>query len=174
MGKALGAKPLAEARREPRETARGAMDSESWAEQWVQLGASRRVTVDTRDAWPTRQPCAKCGQIKETTYRHHKGYDSYVGQWNKGIAFNYYKWLDCVPLCFNCHCTIHFIYNRYCQNWVNHTARGAVLFRKVLIGVCDDWLAGRIPTPSVPKAFKQEFARSLKKWERKRKQNRGR
>lgn len=135
----------------------------SWAEMWAKRG-SRRITVDTSEAFETE--CNKCHQRK-SIYRHHKGFDSLTGLYNKAIGYRYYKWLDCVRLCEDCHCEIHFIYERYVKNWVNRTAKGAKQFRDVLIGVCDDWLAGRIKSPTVPKAFRKQFHQSLLAWRKK-------
>jgi len=134
----------------------------SWAEMWARR-ESRRVTVDTSQAWETE--CNKCHKRKPI-YRHHKGFDSFLGHYNKGIGRNYLKWLDCVRLCEDCHCEIHFIYERYTDNWVNRSPRGATIFRAVLIGVCDDWLAGRIRPPSVPKVYRKRFHQSLLDWQR--------
>jgi hypothetical protein len=139
-------------------------DGSRWPETgWVGK-TGRSVQVDMSQV----KSCAKCHRSDVPVYRHHKGYDSLLGEFNRGIATNYGRYLDCVPLCFDHHCEIHFIYVRYTENWVNHTASGARIFRRILIGVCDDWLAGKIPTPSIPKAFVREFKRSLAKWERNR------
>lgn len=125
------------------------------------MDALRTAQVSTADV---EKSCAKCHTAVPPIFRHHKGCDGYLGHFNKGILGNYKKYLDCVHLCFECHCTVHYIYERWLQNWVNRTPLGAKKMRKILIGVCDDWLAGRIKTPQVPTAYKTNFRRSHAEW----------
>lgn len=124
---------------------------------------SRRVTVDTTSThW-----CAKCGlpSSKSTPItRHHKGYDSLVGKFHRGISLRYLSWLDCVYLCLECHCIIHFIYEPYLEKWINRSPMGANLMRSTLIGVCDKWLSGAIATPKIPKAYRKQFFQSWESW----------
>lgn len=145
-----------------------------WAQQWLALkqapfaeqiakaGLSRKVTVDTSQV----QACAKDPSHKGPFFRHHKGFDSFTGLWNKGILFHYHEYRDCVRLCEDCHCEIHWIYEPYVEKWFNHTAAGAVTFRKRLIEICGEWLSGKIKSQSVPKAYRRQFHSSLKKWQR--------
>lgn len=123
----------------------------------------RMVHVDTT---ADRTTCRKCGK-KGHVYRHHKGFDSFTGQYNKGIGVNYSRYLDCVAICEDCHCEIHFIYEPYVDAWHMRTPRGASAFRKKLIGICDDWLAGLIKSPSVPKSYRKNFHKGLVLWRRK-------
>lgn len=140
----------------------GSGSSASWAQMWARR-ESRRITVDMTQAFETE--CNKCHK-RRSIYRHHKGMDSFLGYYNRAIGYRYYKWLDCVRLCEDCHCEIHFIYERYVANWVNRTPRGATRFRAVLIGVCDDWLAGRVKSPTIPKVYRKRFHKSLLDWQR--------
>jgi hypothetical protein len=124
---------------------------------------TRIVSVDTKDA----KCCAKCGVPSSTRTpitRHHKGYDSLMGQYNRGIAKGYMAFRDCVNLCLDCHCTIHYIYEPYLTKWLNHSAAGARLMRTTLIGICDRWLKGAIATPKVPKTYKRQFLASWEVW----------
>jgi hypothetical protein len=122
----------------------------------------RSVSIDLSQV----RYCAKCGSLTPPLCRHHKGFDSLVGIYNIGINRAYDKFRDCVDLCLDCHATIHFIYEPYVEQWVNRTPRGAAHFRKVLIGVCDKWLAEKIPTPKIPKSYLQKFRESFKEWQR--------
>jgi len=106
--------------------------------------------------------CRKCGKLP--AFRHHKGNDGFFGQYNKSILRNYQKFLDSVRLCFDCHCIIHYIYDTRMALWMNRTPQGATQARGVCISVCDDWLAGKIPTPKVPKKYIAEFKRSFDEW----------
>lgn len=122
----------------------------------------RLASLDTSEV----RACAKCGATQPPLYRHHKGFDSMLGWYNKGIRFRYYDYLDCVTLCFQHHLEIHFIYQRYTDRWVNRTPRGALSFRHQLIKVCDSWLEGKIATPKIPKTFSVRFQTSLDEWEK--------
>lgn len=151
-------------------------DAGSWSAAWERASGGdsasgrptphRRVTVDTTEARKLCRKCDKWSSKKHPIYRHHMGCDSYVGIWNKGILYNYRKWLDCVDLCEDCHCEIHFIYEPYIGNWINRTARGAVVMRAKLIEVCREWLAGKIKTPKIPAGYKKDFHRSLLAWQK--------
>src|SRR5256885_15841854 len=135
--------------------------SDSWAGIWAKR-SSRRVTVDTTQA----RQCKKCTASDKPVYRHHKGFDSYVGLWNKRILFSYYLWLNCVPLCEDCHCAIHYLYEPYLTKWKNRTPKGAKTFREKLIAICDEWLLGKRPSPRVPKEYREAFHQSLLDWQK--------
>lgn len=158
----------------------GASREESWEAQW-QAAASggdsvsgrpprptRRVTVDTTQARKIcrKQGCGVWSNEKHPIYRHHMGCDSYVGIWNRGILYNYGKYLDCVELCEEHHCEIHYIYEPYLAQWVNRTPEGAKVMRTKLIEVCNKWLVGTIPSPKVPKAYSDKFHRKLLEWQK--------
>lgn len=126
---------------------------------------TRIVTVDTKGA----KCCTKCGvpsSPKTPITRHHKGFDSLMGKYNRGIARGYMAFRDCVDLCLDCHCTIHYIYEGYLatDKWINRSPAGARLMRDTLIGVCDRWLKGAIATPKVTKAYKKQFLASWEEW----------
>jgi len=133
----------------------------SWREMW-EARKSRKARLDTTNL----RECTKCHRSDKPVFRHHKGFDSLTGLHNKSIIMSYHKYLDCTLLCEDCHCEIHFIYERYVKNWINRTAHGARQFRVVLIGVCDDWLAGRVKTPSIPAVYRKRFHQSLLDWQR--------
>lgn len=94
--------------------------------------------------------CRKCNRADGPIDRHHKGYDSLTGRYNKSIGFRYHEFLDCVELCVECHCEIHLVYQPYVDKWINRSPKGAAKFRKKLIEVCDQWLAGKIKSPTIP------------------------
>jgi hypothetical protein len=131
----------------------------SWQEQWDRK-AKRTVQVNTEET----KACAKCGRSNIPVYRHHAGNDGFLGRFNKAIRFGYNRWLDCVPLCFDHHMEIHYLYDQRLRNWLNHTPLGARAMRATLIGVCQDWLAGKIKSPQIPKAYRRQFERSLAEW----------
>ena len=146
-------------------------EGESWASAW-EAGLRARggpphptprvVQVDTTQT----KGCKSCGRSDTPIYRHHKGFDSLTGQWNKAILYAYGEYKDCVDLCFDCNCEIHFIYEPYIEKWFNHTPQGARAFRAKLITVCDEWLSGKIPRKKVPKAYYRQFLHSLRKWQK--------
>lgn len=121
----------------------------------------RSVAISTEDI---RKVCEKCGTSAPPIFRHHKGCDGLLGRFSKNILRRYHEWLDCVYLCMDCHCAIHFIYERWFKNWMNYTPGGANKLRGILIGVCDDWLADRLKTPTVPKKYQREFRKSHAIW----------
>ncbi len=124
---------------------------------------ARKVSVDTSEM----KQCAKCKVTNTYIYRHHKGNDGYLGWFNRGIARNYKRFLECVDLCFDCHCEIHFHYDTvYMRVWFAKNARGATRLRKTLIQYCNDWLVGKGKALTVPNKYKRQFAKSLKDWEK--------
>jgi hypothetical protein len=122
----------------------------------------RRISLDTTEV----RACAKCGTSQPPLYRHHKGFDSMLGVYNRSIGFQYYQYRDCVILCYGHHLEIHYIYQKTVDQWVDRSPRGAVRIRKVFIGICDQWLQGKIKTPRIPKTFALKFKTSLDEWEK--------
>lgn len=122
----------------------------------------RLIHVDTTEARECKNP--RCSRTETRLNRHHKGYDSLVGRYNIGIGTRYASFQDCVDLCLECHAIIHYIYEPYVAQWVNRSPNGAKHFRKVLIKVCDDWLAGKLKTPKVPKRYIREFRENYEEW----------
>lgn len=120
-----------------------------------------KITVDTTQA----RNCAKCASAQPPLFRHHKGCDGKLGFYNKKILGDYPKFLDCVLLCFECHLTIHWIYERYFRDWINRTPSGTWTMRERLIGICDRWLRGEIKTPKTPKYYRERFAHDLDAWQ---------
>lgn len=119
-----------------------------------------RLTVKTSDVWG----CRKCGRNVET-FRHHKGNDGLLKLYNKRIARQYYDYLDCVRLCQDCHCEIHYLYDKLIlRYWLDKTPRGANTIRKRCIKLADRWLAGDVEAPEIPEEFKQGFSESLEEW----------
>lgn len=93
--------------------------------------------------------CRKCKQKKELV-RHHKGNDLFVGNYNKRIKKEYFQYKDCISICNECHMMIHWIYWGHQQKWEDRTARGAVVFRRKCIHICNLWLLGvysSVPEP---------------------------
>lgn len=115
------------------------------------------MRIDTREV----RFCAKCKTIEPPLYRHHKGNDGLLSRYHGGIAKRYIQWLDCVDLCFECHLTVHWVYEiKLLSHWVNHTPRGATSIRKRFIELCDNWLEGKIETVPVPDWFRKKFIAS--------------
>lgn len=109
--------------------------------------------------------CAKCGSTAPPLFRHHKGCDGLLGRYNRGIAANYHRWLDCILLCLEHHCEIHYIYNKQVLNkWLNRTPSGARRIRRHLIKVCDKWLEGKMKPVEVPAEYRAEFEDRFETW----------
>ena len=89
--------------------------------------------------------CSKCKTSKVVISRHHMGYDSYLGIYNRRIARDYDKFLDCTPLCDECHMEIHWIYIPIVKDWKVWTFAGVAVLRAKLIEVCLAWLNGVHP-----------------------------
>ena len=107
--------------------------------------------------------CAKCGS-SGPTHRHHKGCDGLLGVYSPDIRRDYDKFLDCVLLCFDCHCTVHYLYDVWYLFAWKPSAEAAAKLRPKLIKLCERWLVDEIPTPRVPKTRRAKFKRSFDKW----------
>lgn len=106
--------------------------------------------------------CAKCGTPVGPIFRHHMGNDAFLGKFNKRISFNYQKFLDCVYLCLDHHCEIHYLYDTLILKfWVDRTPNGAWRIRQKCIKFCQRWLIGRIPSPTVPAEYRKLFAKNF-------------
>lgn len=123
-----------------------------------------RLKIDLSEAKPTI--CTKCKKKKQL-FRHHKGNDGFLRLYNRQLYLDYFKYIDCVPLCNRCHMVIHFIYQPVVQNWGNFGSKGVLKLRLKLIDLCDLWLDGKIPNPEVTRIFKNQWQKSFKDWRRK-------
>lgn len=120
-----------------------------------------KLTIDTTLA----RHCAKCDTNEPPLFRHHKGCDGLLGQFNKGIVGNYQKWLECVDLCMKHHCEIHYLYNvTFLDHWINRSPQGARAVRKKLVALCNRWLAGKVKVPTLPNYYLREFAAGFESW----------
>ena len=120
-----------------------------------------RIEIDLTSAITCHGPsCSNATDIS----RHHKGYDSLIGRYNHNIARQYSLYLDCVPLCPECHCTIHYHYQKLVRNHRDWSASGVLKLRAKLIKYCDKWLKGSIKLKKPTKKFKQQFISSYRSW----------
>jgi hypothetical protein len=118
-----------------------------------------RLSANLADA----KTCAKCGS-SGPTHRHHKGCDGLLGVYNKHIKRDYDKWLDCVLLCYECHMTVHYLYDIWYLFAWKPSFEAALVLRPKLIKLCDRWLADEVATPRVPKTRRLKFKKSFERW----------
>lgn len=124
-----------------------------------------RISINVSEVRP--RTCSKCGKAK-SLFRHHMGNDRQLGNYNDKIYKNYFKYLDCTFICNKCHMVIHFIYIPICQEWTDWSPAGAMKLRAKLIGICQLWLAGKVPNPEVTRIFKDKWQQSFLDWQRSR------
>lgn len=99
------------------------------------------MSVLSPDLTAVARRCAKC-RSRKAVLRHHKGCDKYLGRFNPWIRKNYWKFIECVRLCNECHEEIHRLYLPLFR-FPHRTPRDAAVMRKRLIKLCDLWLATR-------------------------------
>lgn len=122
-----------------------------------------QISLDLTDAITCHGPgCTHATDIS----RHHKGYDSLIGRYNDGVARRYSLYLDCVPLCPECHCLIHYHYQKIVRAHRDWSASGVLKLREKLIRYCDKWLSGKLKLKKPPKKFKQQFLKGYREWKK--------
>lgn len=124
---------------------------------------SPRIQIDLTNAITCHGPA--CSNAQDVC-RHHKGFDSLIGRYNSGVASRYLLYLDCVPLCPECHCLIHYHYQKLVRSHRDWSASGVLKLRAKLIKYCDKWLAGNLKLKRPPKKFKQQFMRGYREWKK--------
>ena len=115
---------------------------------------SRVITVDPTGALTL---CHKCRKTGVPISRHHKGNDAFLSIYNWRIRRDYDKFLDCVPICDDCHMEIHWLYKPFEESHTDWSVKGTFALRTLLIDVCDQWLSGSLTPEKQGRPITQEF-----------------
>lgn len=121
---------------------------------------ARIVSISTEEV----PRCAKCGRYDVLISRHHMGNDGLLRIYSAKIAEDYSKFLDCCPLCDECHMTIHWIYDHYCSRLLLRLApvRAIKRYRTKFIRICQRWLKGKLqPATPVSSEFQVRWRQSM-------------
>lgn len=105
--------------------------------------------------------CAKCNRSNQMISRHHMGNDGLLKLFSPQLAQDYDLFLDCCPLCDECHMMVHWIYQTQIVRvpWTMLSQKAILRHRTKFIRLCQRWLKGKITKiPPISTEFSTRWA----------------